>query len=181
MAWGLPTAEGSSPLTRGARVSEPWAEKLEGLIPAHAGSTGPSLSKNRWLWAHPRSRGEHPRSALTAMLSMGSSPLTRGAPPLSTCGMGRCGLIPAHAGSTSQYQSRSWQSWAHPRSRGEHRLHDDLRLVDSGSSPLTRGARAPQHDHRVKPGLIPAHAGSTRSARKTDRHPGAHPRSRGEH
>ena len=70
---------------------------------------------------------------------------------------------------------------AHPRSRGEHKVLDGIRLVDSGSSPLTRGA----HHHlprRPQPRrLIPAHAGSTRRHRVTHLKIGAHPRSRGEH
>nr|EEI14217.1 hypothetical protein HMPREF0276_1796 [Corynebacterium accolens ATCC 49725] len=50
---------------------------------------------------------------------------------------------------------------AHPRSRGEH-----LALVleeshESGSSPLTRGARRGFRRVFLGRGLIPAHAGST--------------------
>ena len=53
---------------------------------------------------------------------MGSSPLTRGAPPLVFHKVLCAGLIPAHAGSTS-YAKRTWNHRkAHPRSRGEHLL-----------------------------------------------------------
>ena len=49
-----------------------------------------------------------------------------------------------------------------------------------GSSPLTRGKRR-NHNHAVSaPGLIPAHAGKTRSPRPLRQPSRAHPRSRGE-
>ena len=91
---------------------------------------------------------------------LGSSPLTRGKPTALLSGLSKGGLIPAHAGKTSNYAHKRHKHWAHPRSRGEN-LHD----VDEpggypGSSPLTRG----------KPPT--ARASLSRS--------GAHPRSRGE-
>ena len=92
--------EGSSPLTRGARLNLQGHGLRLGLIPAHAGSTTPTRCCAVPPGAHPRSRGEH-RSRPGFVLGLpGSSPLTRGAQPggheHKLCG----GLIPAHAGST---------------------------------------------------------------------------------
>ena len=50
-----------------------------------------------------------------------------------------------------------------------------------GSSPLTRGAQLCLSTRVTCCGLIPAHAGSTAARRRCTTHPGAHPRSRGEH
>ena len=50
---------GSSPLTRGARRGKPDRRAAQGLIPAHAGSTGPHIMNIDITRAHPRSRGEH--------------------------------------------------------------------------------------------------------------------------
>ena len=50
-----------------------------------------------------------------------------------------------------------------------------------GSSPLTRGAPRQFKRWVTHEGLIPAHAGSTRTASSTRQPPRAHPRSRGEH
>ena len=50
---------GSSPLTRGKRMSRSTSSRMRGLIPAHAGKTP---ARRRWPgpWrAHPRSRGEN--------------------------------------------------------------------------------------------------------------------------
>ena len=90
------------------------------------------------------------------------------------------GLIPAHAGKTRQDRASYAGSWAHPRSRGENSVMRSFLPVGMGSSPLTRG----KHQRRVLPadyrGLIPAHAGKTRSCSSNPPARGAHPRSRGE-
>ena len=70
---------------------------------------------------------------------------------------------------------------AHPRSRGEH-FPDDFHIdTDTGSSPLTRGARLHQPPLKDSHRLIPAHAGSTEGALNDFPNTRAHPRSRGEH
>ena len=172
---------GSSPLTRGAHGGTFSLGGWRGLIPAHAGST------QRLTWwscgspAHPRSRGEHRLVPVGSARFLGSSPLTRGAQLCDRHNTPPPGLIPAHAGSTSPPWRRCLPSRAHPRSRGEHNLGFCFELRDSGSSPLTRGARSVSGRGLHVFGLIPAHAGSTRSLwwRKCQRW--AHPRSRGEH
>ena len=50
----------------------------------------------------------------------GSSPLTRGKPPVSDFAPYRVGLIPAHAGKTARPRPPTSQARAHPRSRGEN-------------------------------------------------------------
>ncbi|KXI17745.1 hypothetical protein HMPREF3227_01356 [Corynebacterium sp. CMW7794] len=71
---------GSSPLTRGAPRRGELVYILQGLIPAHAGSTCLAIYFFSLTRAHPRSRGEHPRWGTTHWGTDGSSPLTRGAP-----------------------------------------------------------------------------------------------------
>ena len=131
---------GSSPLTRGAQLGDIMNGLQGGLIPAHAGSTAPFTAMTTCGPAHPRSRGEHGAANSANSMPSGSSPLTRGArsPPLVCTGPG--GLIPAHAGSTTSFLNRILISGAHPRSRGEHSPSSYLRIRNSGSSPLTRGA-----------------------------------------
>ena len=98
---------GSSPLTRGARLELGYILLGAGLIPAHAGSTSCQLSKGCPRRAHPRSRGEHPSTMTPPQCKTGSSPLTRGAPAAGRSLHDDCGLIPAHAGSTSSSDSSS--------------------------------------------------------------------------
>ncbi len=75
-----PRTLGSSPLTRGARHNPYLGRGWIGLIPAHAGSTSRALCCCGGVWAHPRSRGEHPGGVSETTPPDGSSPLTRGAP-----------------------------------------------------------------------------------------------------
>ena len=93
---------GSSPLTRG-KPGRPYGEPLGiGLIPAHAGKTGGRRSSATHPGAHPRSRGENARRSGSALTTSGSSPLTRGKPVRAGISPNKLGLIPAHAGKTSE-------------------------------------------------------------------------------
>ena len=152
---------GSSPLTRGALRFARAITGLQGLIPAHAGSTSTPWRPGKVL--------------------CGSSPLTRGAQELSPARRTRAGLIPAHAGSTHWWGEALADSGAHPRSRGEHHLGCGVGNHHLGSSPLTRGALLFSQFTAGAKGLIPAHAGSTFSSLPPRVVPRAHPRSRGEH
>ena len=69
---------------------------------------------------------------------------------------------------------------AHPRSRGENSVAALSSAKFVGSSPLTRGKPKRTRASRLKPGLIPAHAGKTEKPRRLPRMRVAHPRSRGE-
>ena len=175
------SAVGSSPLTRGARHQSGHRHGLHGLIPAHAGSTSYRVRPAPVRPAHPRSRGEHAGVDFSHCLVAGSSPLTRGAPcpQASLCSV--WGLIPAHAGSTKCLFISFTRSGAHPRSRGEHFSEWPVRAANSGSSPLTRGARGRSSLGCSAMGLIPAHAGSTPCVMVSSHLVRAHPRSRGEH
>ena len=130
--------------------------------------------------AHPRSRGENPGSVLRLGLGKGSSPLTRGKPHRVRGLQARVGLIPAHAGKTSDVDIAAGSCWAHPRSRGENDLPRADRALGRGSSPLTRGKRRLVRRGLRRRRLIPAHAGKTATGRGSNARHGAHPRSRGE-
>ena len=69
---------------------------------------------------------------------------------------------------------------AHPRSRGENSSLYLTRTPLPGSSPLTRGKLGNNLASALPSGLIPAHAGKTRTLLHQSRAPRAHPRSRGE-
>ena len=152
---------GSSPHARGARGRGPRPRPGRGLIPACAGSTMPGTSTSPTRPAHPRMRGEHDIRPIDPRIRLGSSPHARG----------------ARAARSSTVGPRS----AHPRMRGEHTLHSYDTKVAVGSSPHARGARDLEPDHLQALRLIPACAGSTRSAGAADLARVAHPRMRGEH
>ena len=171
---------GSSPLTRGKRLSSSTLSLLTGLIPAHAGKTRASCWHAYRSRAHPRSRGENSDRFLGPLNGFGSSPLTRGKQPPAEVLQCRVRLIPAHAGKTRGPRSASSSGTAHPRSRGENsRASDGMSKVD-GSSPLTRGKLGGRGLLRHQVRLIPAHAGKTKSSAHQQHQQPAHPRSRGE-
>ncbi len=126
-------------------------------------------------------RGEQLTLVRMIVSGKGPSPRARGAHLRSPVGAGQQGLIPACAGSTVTDDARSVPARAHPRVRGEHNAGSGNMLCWTGSSPRARGARQPQALTRVRPGLIPACAGSTGAQGCSVCGRGAHPRVRGEH
>ena len=171
---------GSSPLTRGKRRPEGRGRVRRGLIPAHAGKTHHPDRVGDERWAHPRSRGENERPGDGHQVRTGSSPLTRGKPNKDEGIRLGYGLIPAHAGKTSDCMAWVRSGRAHPRSRGENFSRPNVTPLLPGSSPLTRGKRLRVPGSRTAGGLIPAHAGKTTAEGLLREYGGAHPRSRGE-
>ena len=172
---------GSSPLARGTRQSGAGKLTRRGLIPARAGNTCFRLSVRLASRAHPRSRGEHLKIWSGPPVVRGSSPLARGTHVLVHEGRGRVGLIPARAGNMEEPPPTPPVKWAHPRSRGEHRSHQNRGCRPTGSSPLARGTPFCPVLGEVFPGLIPARAGNTWLLARVLAACRAHPRSRGEH
>ena len=171
---------GSSPLTRGKQGEDLDHAASSGLIPAHAGKTSAPTRSYSEAGAHPRSRGENTRLRAARTVSAGSSPLTRGKHLPQPGRTAPQRLIPAHAGKTDVPSTAATPSRAHPRSRGENSPTGGATVSSEGSSPLTRGKLYPSVQFRALRGLIPAHAGKTRSTASSTRSPPAHPRSRGE-
>ena len=176
----MPSALGSSPLTRGKQCAHGMEHLWMGLIPAHAGKTARVFHPRRRGPAHPRSRGENVTTVTKARAVEGSSPLTRGKPRLflRTHLVGR--LIPAHAGKTQSPHWCAGLTKAHPRSRGENYNQQIIIYRELGSSPLTRGKRSKLGQPFTCARLIPAHAGKTPLSTILDGDCTAHPRSRGE-
>ncbi len=172
---------GSSPRMRGALRQAAQAPVDLGIIPADAGSTAPRTAPARRAGDHPRGCGEHGHDSSWVRFVWGSSPRMRGAPPPRPPRGQWQGIIPADAGSTRPPRE-GWSSGRdHPRGCGEHLATDLVPYTFQGSSPRMRGAprRARQHKHR--PGIIPADAGSTKLSSPGRSPAGDHPRACGEH
>ena len=92
---------GSSPLTRGKHRPAAVCLNRTGLIPAHAGKTQIGYFVPGTVRAHPRSRGENADVQISTPNGPGSSPLTRGKRCEYVRFFAPRGLIPAHAGKTS--------------------------------------------------------------------------------
>ena len=92
---------GSSPHTRGAQECSAWEQPRIRIIPAYAGSTRRHHAMRGASSDHPRIRGEHWSEEPIGVGPGGSSPHTRGAHDRRRVALGREGIIPAYAGSTS--------------------------------------------------------------------------------
>ena len=113
--------------------------------------------------AHPRSHEENESTAAAKGISQGSSPVSWGKLRIQSTISFDTRLIPAHSGKTTNRGARATGTRAHPRSRGENLIEDRAARGELGSSPLTRGKPWPATGVPLPRGLIPAHAGKTRS------------------
>ena len=181
MTFSAIRAFGSSPHTRGARVSQAHVQPRRGIIPAYAGSTGWCGSSRVGTTDHPRIRGEHKslRQAYGAL--GGSSPHTRGAHRVREHHSREARIIPAYAGSTAAAGVPSATVWDHPRIRGEHGSGGGAVGDGMGSSPHTRGAQNHAESETNLSWIIPAYAGSTPTRSQKQNLDADHPRIRGEH
>ena len=150
------------------------------LIPALAGTTPSSPGSPASPGAHPRAGGDDNNIVPAPGSSLGSSPRWRGRPKLSPSTGRRGRLIPALAGTTGRLGTGACAGWAHPRAGGDDRPVTKPFALKTGSSPRWRGRRRPRQGRDLRPGLIPALAGTTLGRT----HPGApvaaHPRAGGD-
>ena len=172
---------GSSPHMRGTPDSIAMAVVSIGIIPAHAGNTARHMCATLLRWDHPRTCGEHGRTADPDGWNTGSSPHMRGTRRLWHLEEDPEGIIPAHAGNTTSQNSSPSKPEDHPRTCGEHLSCSATHLSRAGSSPHMRGT--PCHvDHGASQlGIIPAHAGNTVPVPPVRVMPRDHPRTCGEH
>ena len=175
---------GSSPHTRGAHRCDNRRQQANRDHPRIRGEHHKGSEHRRfWNGIIPAYAGSTPWVTLFESWDEGSSPHTRGAPPM-RARRRRChrdhprirgehgvslallrlpaGIIPAYAGSTSSEISIATWPGDHPRIRGEHSITLVTRYASLGSSPHTRGAHVLETCTLEFDGIIPAYAGSTR-------------------
>ena len=173
---------GSSPHTRGTPLScASVGHSGRRFIPAHAGNTPSASAPPSSGPVHPRTRGEHDKTATLWDATTGSSPHTRGTRGQSTWRLTSTRFIPAHAGNTAFSVTLTPHISVHPRTRGEHREPLSIKFRFDGSSPHTRGTLSTPVAVRQGPRFIPAHAGNTLPKTLGTTAASVHPRTRGEH
>ena len=111
---------GSSTRMRGTRINPRAITKLRGIIPAHAGNTFKDGDIELWYWDHPRACGEHIPLVSGVLSTAGSSPRMRGTRSGAGIHVAPHGIIPAHAGNTSDGNEYEAEGEDHPRACGEH-------------------------------------------------------------
>ena len=138
---------GSSPHTRGLRLSGRWATLRERIIPAYAGPTASCFLLNSPNKDHPRIRGAYFFHSLRRIDTLGSSPHTRG---LLSDGnikslVGR--IIPAYAGPTDAIQRNILATQDHPRIRGAYPVQRKsigifLRIIPAYAGPTSGSGKS---------------------------------------
>ena len=118
---------------------------------------------------------------MAALVSHGSSPLSRGIPLLPIERKIRVGIIPALAGNTMPSRLATSGVRDHPRSRGEYPPTRPTEQSAHGSSPLSRGIHLRGMRLRTSMRIIPALAGNTIRCSQPAPRDWDHPRSRGEY
>ena len=163
VAWRLCITfrRGSSPLSRGIRMTGACGWIWLRIIPALAGNTYNAKVEEFSKRDHPRSRGEYDVWQTWGYGVRGSSPLSRGIPPVTVTPHPLAGIIPALAGNTVPLVPSHQRCQDHPRSRGEYGILSRIALVPQGSSPLSRGILTRINQMSLKHGIIPALAGNT--------------------
>ena len=172
---------GSSPRMRG--TPSPPGRRVSGLgiIPAYAGNTPQAETSSARSRDHPRVCGEHCRGVPADLLGRGSSPRMRGTRIVSVSRPDKPGIIPAYAGNTVRLMRDRPNGRDHPRVCGEHRLPHRHPGPSRGSSPRMRGTHLQEHEREIRPGIIPAYAGNTRTTIRRPSDTRDHPRVCGEH
>ena len=170
---------GSSPLARGLLRLDFNVGDTVRIIPARAGFTGTPMSPSLGPTDHPRSRGVYAGHVVLRSGKIGSSPLARGLLFDAPSGGFPGRIIPARAGFTPPPTASAAARVDHPRSRGVYWNRVEKKIEYQGSSPLARGlplGRAAGESHKR---IIPARAGFTPGAARSDADHPDHPRSRG--
>ena len=170
---------GSSPLARGLPRRPGGRVGGVRIIPARAGFTRPPPARRAPQADHPRSRGVYPHTQTPVWSTEGSSPLARGLRQVVESPLPPARIIPARAGFTRSCLVASGESGDHPRSRGvyERQVVPGGGLV--GSSPLARGLPTEFRLRAADMRIIPARAGFTLRASRSNVTTSDHPRSRG--
>ena len=161
LPFALATSGGSSPRMREALRERTDRVPIDGIIPADAGRTTPTIGIRRSNRDHPRGCGEHTGIPVHRPQHQGSSPRMRGARTKACSSEDRPGIIPADAGSTRSCWTTRAKAGDHPRGCGEHQRSERRQQSERESSPRMRGALLSFGDCGDAHGIIPADAGST--------------------
>ena len=111
---------GSSPRMRGSQLRIINGINETGIIPAHAGLTALTIAFSRSAKDHPRACGAHRLRHKLQSCHPGSSPRMRGSLIVQHRCTTHTGIIPAHAGLTSQSLQGQNLAGDHPRACGAH-------------------------------------------------------------
>ncbi len=157
---------GSPPLARGRPRLLLRPTLGGGITPARAGTAWRRRTLRWRTRDHPRSRGDGANWRSLENGRLGSPPLARGRPMVTTSDNPGPWITPARAGTALRGRSSAWGSWDHPRSRGDGASGCCWVMNVPGITPARAGTAQPS------PGsvsLTPDHPRSRGDGRGTNR------------
>ena len=171
--------QGLSPPTRGNRNVLPKKPSSRRSIPAHAGEPYPAHRRLPHRRVYPRPRGGTMRATISAGVSKGLSPPTRGNLRAANEEAKAIGSIPAHAGEPSASCGYARRRAVYPRPRGGTPPPFLVARQRGGLSPPTRGNPLQGFALSTNVRSIPAHAGEPADEAARDGADEVYPRPRG--
>ena len=155
-----PSPTGSPPHTRGKAALHGLGSVADGITPAYAGKSFPSLP--------------------LSLLPYGSPPHTRGKAYMIITAFMKIGITPAYAGKRATWATARFTARDHPRIRGEKSNSRFSPISTPGSPPHTRGKDIRQAIQQAGHGITPAYAGKRSLSAIAIISRRDHPRIRGE-
>ena len=132
------------------------------ITPAGAGKTHLHAPLLLLPEDHPRRCGENIAGWEADMQAAGSPPQVRGKQGAVLDDFDNCGITPAGAGKTTDYDPYLHVTADHPRRCGENRKLSAYAQIGRGSPPQVRGKPETAPDGKSRMGITPAGAGKTK-------------------
>ena len=172
---------GSSPLTRGTLDTFVLSNDRIRFIPAYAGNSLCTHTRELLLAVHPRLRGELSLRDPVDIMGIPVHPRLRGELPVtSSWRRGLGGSSPLTRGTRVTYRRLFRQRRFIPAYAGNSSHAYGQAVYKGGSSPLTRGTLINEYKNNGIVRFIPAYAGNSRRAKRRSIASAVHPRLRGE-
>ena len=152
---------GSPPRMRGKDCACFTDRRIVGITPAHAGKSSSRGVRTCFEKDHPRTCGEKATTKVSISGRTGSPPHMRGKVPQPVTVALPVRITPAHAGKSGESFGFWNNDQDHPRTCGEKRRGQPVRVTEMGSPPHMRGKVSDVGKPALSAGITPAHAGKS--------------------
>jgi hypothetical protein len=139
-----PASHETPPHTQGTHALASKTQRYARATPANAGNSRATSSTDSASTSHPRIPEKHNRMAGQVEIDKGTPLQTQGTRGKVDAGMGNMRITPACAGNPVTWSPLRSSDTAHPRRRGEHRLHDHVFASTPRDTPACAGIAHPE-------------------------------------
>ena len=159
----------------------PWC--VWGSSPHARGAQFALARRAKYVWDHPRMRGEHSLVYVVIYILEGIIPACAGSTSvLNTRSAPGRGSSPHARGARKEQQNEGFAYWDHPRMRGEHLSSTGVHLLCRGIIPACAGSTYTKRELKmISEGSSPHARGALSRSQIRAQAARDHPRMRGEH